>query len=145
MLWGAVLGYFIVGGYLQIERGWWHQGPGVVSYETGDRKVSEEQFKRDHYGGGGLLFGLGLMLWFFIAKKTENDEAERGAGNDYLNARIETQNIYCASLAKVMGASTYQAAAAEAMKDPAYQATKATEETKRLVHYVASKDAKGET
>lgn len=77
MIWGAVLSFFIVGGYLQIERGWRHQGPGVACSEIGDHKVSEEQFKRNAYVGGVLMLGLGLSLWFIVAKGAKNDDAKR--------------------------------------------------------------------
>jgi hypothetical protein len=143
MIWGAVLGFLIGGGYAKIQDTWRHQGSGIVWYEDDAEQVSEKEYKRHHYtmGGFGLVFG--LALWITIANGAKKEAAKRSAKEDYLDAKANANAVYQAAFAKVMGAAAYQAIATEAMKDPAYQTAKATEETKRIGCYVASKADKG--
>ena len=67
MLWGALLGFLIRGGYAEIQDTWRHHGPGVISYEDGYEKVSEQQYKRHHYVMGGFGLAIGLGGWILVA------------------------------------------------------------------------------
>jgi hypothetical protein len=146
MIWGAVLGFLIGLAAVEIQNTWRHQGSGIIWYEQPDRaeRVSENQYKRYHYGTCGFFLILGLVLWISIANRAKNEAIEREANKDYLEAKNKTNAFYQAAFAKVMGAAAYQSTAAEAMKDPAYLAAKAAEEAKGIVCYVASKAAKGD-
>lgn len=141
MIWGAVLGFLIGLGAVEIQGTWRHQGSGSVWYEQPDRaeRVSEKEYKRQHYTMGGGLLITGLVLWIVTANGAKNKAAMRAAHEDYLDAKTKTNAAYHTTFAKVMGSAVYQSAATEAMKDPVYQAAKATEVAKSIVCYVASK------
>jgi hypothetical protein len=81
MIWGAVLGFLIGGGAMEIQDTWRHQGLGIVWYEQPDRAepVSEQQYKRHHYTMGGFMLILGLVLWIVIANGAKNESAKRAA------------------------------------------------------------------
>jgi hypothetical protein len=145
MMCGAALGWFIGLAAMDIQETWRHQGPGIIWDERdGGDQVPENRFKLYRFGTTGIFLIVGLGIWIRIAQNAKNEEAERSANKDYLDARTETNAAYHAALAKVMGADAYQSAAAEAMKGPAYQAARATEEAKNRAYYVASKAVKRE-
>ena len=74
MLWGAVLGWLIVSSTMHLLDTARHKGPGIVHYGLGERspewseKVPESQYKRHNYIMFGVTLGIGLLLWFVVAR-----------------------------------------------------------------------------
>jgi len=145
MLWGAVLGFFIFGAVGTIQDTWRHKGPGSVFYEEPDRleRLSENEYKRHKYTMGAGMLILGLGIWIYIANIAKKEEAKRAFNENCLDAKTKIDAAYHAAFAKVMGTADYQSVAAKAMKDPAYQAAKASEEAKIVPYAVAYKTARG--
>lgn len=81
MVWGAVLCLVILAGWTEIRDAARHRGPGYVSYEQPDRteKVSEDQYKRHHYGMGSMFIFLGLTCWVLVARSAR-DASSRSSG-----------------------------------------------------------------
>ena len=83
MLWGAVLGFVILGAFGQIEKAWHHRGAGYVTYEQPDRTeaVSESEYKRHKYVMGAMMLALGLLTWILVAKFAR-DASEKSRRTD---------------------------------------------------------------
>ncbi len=81
MLWGAALGWLILGAAGELLRVSRHDGPGVVWYGDGEHsperseQVSEWQYKRHHGASPALLLMVGLTVWFFVARSAAAKEA----------------------------------------------------------------------
>lgn len=74
MIWGAILGWFIVTCVSGLVRTANHKGPVWVTYGDGERgpevreKVSESQYKWHYYETNGLLLVLAVSLWCIVAR-----------------------------------------------------------------------------
>lgn len=85
MLTGAVLGLIITHSVVGLVNTVYHKGPGFVDYGSGGygewgglggndsnsepdvEKVPESEYKQHEYRMNGMLLGLGLLLWFWVA------------------------------------------------------------------------------
>jgi len=74
MLWGAVLGWFIITSTMHLLDTARYNRPGIVHYGVGERspewseKVPESQYKRHNYVMFGMTLSIGLTLWFVVAR-----------------------------------------------------------------------------
>jgi hypothetical protein len=158
MLLGAVIGFFIgfsVDGLVNTAN---HRGPGFVSYGgAGDSegrypdtpefsaKVSESQYKREYFVNYGIMLGIGVFAWAWVAMKIRNEIAEAKAKADYLEAQIKTSAAFHRAFVSAVDETSRERAAAEAQLSAEYQDAKKTELHMWSVHNLASKNAKGDT
>lgn len=70
IIFGMFIGILFVGGFEQIQKARFHQGPGFVWYEDDKQGVTEEAYKRHYYTMGAMLVGIGVLFWYIAAKYT---------------------------------------------------------------------------
>ena len=89
MLAGAVFGWFIGGGFGQIEDTMRHTGPGVIHYEHDWEEVSESRFKRHYYVESGLILSIGVLFWIIVAREAKRAKDKRETDLAYLETLLK--------------------------------------------------------
>ncbi|WP_035601448.1 hypothetical protein [Haloferula sp. BvORR071] len=82
MLYGASLGFLVIGGCQEMQEAIRHHGQGSVFYERPDRieKVDETSYRRHKATNAGLMLAFGLAGWIYLAKAYHNERPGAGGG-----------------------------------------------------------------
>jgi hypothetical protein len=144
MLWGAGLGWLIVTSLGQFQETALHRGPGVVHYEDWSEKVPESQYKRHNYAMAEMMLGLGLLLWFIVAKVAKNETAKAKAKEEYLEAQIQASTAYHRAFALALDDVSRERAASAAQLSAEFRDAQKNQELMSSIYYAASKAANGD-
>jgi len=78
MIWGAVLGFWIITCLGEIQEAYYHRGPGYIFSEIyGTEKVSEKSYKRQKLTMGVFSLGLGVLFWVLVAPHAKEAKANK--------------------------------------------------------------------
>ncbi|HZF01344.1 MAG TPA: hypothetical protein VE344_05545 [Methylomirabilota bacterium] len=101
MLWGAGLGFIIGLSMMYLVETANHKGSGILPGQEDENgkyypaeKVSEDQYKRANFPDYGIMLGIGVLLWVWVATKKRNEVAEAKAKEDYLKAQIKASSAF---------------------------------------------------